>query len=175
MTEAALDMIGSDLHAANVDLKAFTDEFYKKQCRARLEPVKETIVRMKARGVWVEVTTLVIPGLNDDEQELGELAEWLVGVGPEIPWHISKFYPTYHLTDIDPTPTATIQRAREIGFKAGLRYVYSGNVWGDEGEKTFCHNCGRLLIDRVGYSISSNSIRQGACPDCHTPVAGVWG
>lgn len=174
MSEAALDMIGSDLHAANVDLKAFTDEFYKKRCRARLEPVKETIVRMKARGIWIEVTTLIIPGLNDDERELGELAEWLAGVSPEIPWHISKFYPTYHLTDIGPTPTATIHRAREIGLKAGLRYVYSGNVWGDEGEKTFCHNCGRLLIDRVGYHISENSIRQGACPDCHAPVAGVW-
>jgi len=174
MSAAALDMIGADLHAANVDLKAFTDDFYKKLCQARLEPVKESIARMKAQGVWVEVTTLLIPGWNDDEKELEAMAEWLAGVDPAMPWHISRFHPTYHLTDIGPTPTDSIRKARDIGLKAGLHYVYSGNVWGDEGEKTHCHHCGRLLIDRIGFSISANHIRQGACPDCRTPAAGVW-
>jgi len=173
MTAETLNTIGSDLHAANVDLKAFTDEFYKQQCGGRLEPVKETIVRMKEAGIWVEVTTLVIPGYNDDEKELTALAEWLVGVAPDIPWHISRFHPTYKLLDAPPTPEATIHRARDIGFKAGLHYVYSGNVWGDEGEKTYCHNCRALLIDRIGFSISANLVRNGACPKCGAPLAGV--
>jgi len=174
MSAAALDLIGADLHAANVDLKAFTDDFYKKLCQARLEPVKESIARMKAQGVWVEVTTLLIPGWNDGEKELEAMAEWLAGVDPAMPWHISRFHPTYRLTDIGPTPTDSIRKARAIGLKAGLYYVYSGNVWGDDGEKTYCHHCGRLLIDRVGFSISANHLRQGACPDCRTPAAGVW-
>ncbi|MEW5724568.1 MAG: AmmeMemoRadiSam system radical SAM enzyme [Thermodesulfobacteriota bacterium] len=174
MSAEALETIGKDLHAANVDLKAFTEGFYKKVCGARLEPVKETIVRMRQAGVWVEVTTLLIPGYNDDEAELGRLAEWLAGVDPDMPWHISRFHPTYRLTDARTTPTETIRRTREIGRRAGLKYVYSGNVWGDEGEKTFCHQCGGLLIDRVGYSIAANRVTGGACPDCRTPVVGVW-
>ena len=173
MTEEALRTIGPDLHAANVDLKAFRDDFYKKLCQARLEPVKETIVRMKEAGVWVEVTTLIIPGHNDDEDELTKLAEWLAGINPEIPWHISRFHPTYQLLDTGPTPTALIHRAREIGLKAGLHYVYSGNVWGDEGEKTYCHKCHRLLIDRTGFSITANYLHEGSCPSCGTPMAGV--
>jgi len=173
MTEETLRMIGPDLHAANVDLKAFRDDFYKKLCQAKLEPVKETIVRMKEMGVWVEVTTLIIPGYNDNENELTELAEWLVGINPEIPWHITRFHPTYRLLDSGPTPAVLIHRAREIGLKAGLHYVYSGNIWGDEGEKTYCHNCHQLLIDRTGFSVSTNLLRQGACPNCNTPMAGV--
>lgn len=173
MTEEALKMIGSDLHAANVDLKAFQDEFYRKLCQAKLEPVKETIVRMKEMGVWVEVTTLIIPGYNDNEEELAALAGWLAGISPEIPWHITRFHPTYRLLDADSTSAATIHRAREIGLAAGLHYVYSGNIWGDEGEKTYCHHCHHLLIDRTGFSILANHVQQGACPVCQTPVAGV--
>jgi pyruvate formate lyase activating enzyme len=174
MTAEVLETIGSDLHAANVDLKAFTDGFYKKVCRARLEPVKESIVKMRSLGVWVEVTTLIIPGYNDDPQELKALAEWLAGVDPDLPWHISRFRPTYRLTDAPATPPATIHRAREIGLAAGLKYVYSGNIWGDDGEKTSCHQCGRLLIDRVGFSIKANHLRQGACAHCGAAAAGIW-
>ncbi|MBW1710667.1 MAG: AmmeMemoRadiSam system radical SAM enzyme [Deltaproteobacteria bacterium] len=173
MTEDALRMIGSDLHAANVDLKAFNPDFYLKLCQAKLEPVKESIVRMKEMGVWVEVTTLIIPGHNDNEDELTALAEWLVGISPEIPWHITRFHPTYRLLDASPTPASTIHRARKIGLEAGLHYVYSGNIWGDEGEKTYCHHCGQLLIDRTGFSISANHLNKGACPSCDTPLAGV--
>jgi pyruvate formate lyase activating enzyme len=172
MTEEALETIGSDLHAANVDLKAFTKDFYRRLCHARLEPVKETIVRMKARGVWVEVTTLLIPGENDGEEELKALAGWLAGVGVDIPWHISRYYPRYRYTKSGPTPTGSIHQAREIGRAAGLHYVYAGNLWGDEGEKTYCHHCGALLIDRTGYTIRANRLEGGACPKCRTPLAG---
>jgi len=172
MTAEALDMIGPDLHAANVDLKAFRDSFYRKLCQARLEPVKETITRMKERGIWVEVTTLIIPGHNDGEEELRELARWLAGISPEIPWHISRFHPTFRLLDRAATPIETIHMARTIGREEGLRYVYAGNIWGDEGEKTYCHNCGHLLIDRLGFSITSIDLDQGACPHCQTPLAG---
>ena len=174
MTEAALKTIGPDLHAANVDLKAFNNDFYKKLCGAKLEPVKETISRMKEAGVWVEVTTLVIPGHNDDERELTALAEWLAGIGPEIPWHISRFRPTYKLMNAPATPAKTIDRARKIGLAAGLLHVYSGNVWGDPGEKTHCHRCGRLIIDRTGFTVSENLLKNGRCPHCQTEMAGVW-
>jgi pyruvate formate lyase activating enzyme len=174
MTGAALDTIGADLSAANVDLKAFRDDFYKKVCGAGLEPVKETIARMKEAGVWVEVTTLLIPGYNDDQGELEELAQWLAGVGRDIPWHISRFRPTYRLTDAAATPPRTIHRAREIGLKAGLHYVYSGNIWGDAGEKTHCHNCGQLLIDRMGFTVTRDYLEKGTCPNCSASAAGVW-
>ena len=174
MSAEALETIGPDLHAANVDLKAFTDDFYKKLCGARLEPVKESIARMKEMGVWVEVTTLLIPGHNDDDDQLAALADWLSGVSEDIPWHISRFRPTYRLLDVGSTPPSSIHRAMEKGRAAGLKYVYAGNVWGDSGEKTLCHACGSLLIDRYGFTVSSNRLRQGVCPDCGAEAAGVW-
>ena len=174
MTQECLEEIHPDLHAANVDLKAFTDRFYKEQCRGRLEPVLRTIETMKRQGVWLEVTTLLIPGLNDDPTELEDLAGFIASVDPGIPWHISRFHPTYRLTDIGPTPSHTIHQAREIGLKAGLQYVYTGNLPGDDGEKTFCHGCGRPLIDRYGFSIRKNAIEGGACPHCGAAVPGVW-
>ena len=174
MTEEALDMIGTDLSAANVDLKAFSDDFYKKLCQARIKPVKDTIQRMVERGIWVEVTTLLIPTYNDSFEELTELARWLAGVSPDIVWHISRFHPTYRLTQKDPTETEAIHQALKIGHDAGLGYVYSGNVWGDAGEKTLCHNCGENLIDRVGYNISSVRIEKGLCFNCQTEIPGVW-
>lgn len=174
MSAAALDTIGPDLHGANVDLKAFSDDFYKKLCGARLEPVKESIARMVAGGVWVEVTTLIIPGYNDDEKQLGLLAEWLAGITPDLPWHISRFHPTFKLLNVGRTPAATIHRAREIGLAQGLKYVYSGNLWGDPGEKTNCYNCQETLIDRVGFTVTSNRLKNGACPRCGSSAAGVW-
>lgn len=174
MTEETLDMIGSDLSAANVDLKAFNDDFYKKLCQARIKPVKETIQRMVDRGIWVEVTTLLIPTYNDSFEELTELARWLAGVSPDIVWHISRFHPTYRLTEKDQTATEAIHQALKIGHDAGLAYVYSGNVWGDAGEKTLCPNCGENLIDRVGYKISSVRIEKGLCFNCQTAIPGVW-
>jgi pyruvate formate lyase activating enzyme len=174
MTQECLETIHPDLHAANVDLKAFTDRFYKEQCGARLEPVLRTIETMKELGVWLEVTTLLIPGLNDDPGELREIAGFIAGVDPGIPWHISRFHPTYRLTDIGPTPTETIHRAREIGLEAGLQYVYSGNLPGDDGENTLCHACGKPLIDRFGFAVRNNRIQDGQCPHCGETVPGVW-
>lgn len=174
MTEEALKEICPDLHGANVDLKSFTGTFYKERCGARLEPVKKTLELMKEMGVWLEITTLLIPGLNDSNEELEGLARFIAGLGSDIPWHISRFHPTYRLLDIRPTPPDSIRRARDIGYEAGLRYVYSGNLPGDQGEKTYCHYCGKLLIDRFGFYVKQNRITMGCCPDCETEIPGVW-
>jgi pyruvate formate lyase activating enzyme len=173
MTPEALDTIHPYLDAANVDLKAFTDTFYKEQCGARLEPVLESLRKMKGLGIWVEVTTLVIPGLNDGDEEFREIARFLKDLGPETPWHVSRFHPTYRLTTVSHTPAATLRRAREIGLHEGLHYVYTGNIRGDEGENTLCHKCGKVLIERYGFSIGHYGIESGRCPGCQTPVAGV--
>lgn len=173
MTEQALATIVPYLDAANVDLKSFRNTFYVEQCGARLAPVLKTLERMKKAGIWLEVTTLVIPGLNDDPQELKELAEFLVTLGADIPWHLSRFHPTYQLTDRPPTPVQTLHRAREIGIEAGLHYVYTGNVPGDKGENTYCHQCGTPLIERFGFSIRSQELSNGRCARCQAPLAGV--
>jgi pyruvate formate lyase activating enzyme len=174
MTPEALDTIGGDLHGANVDLKSFSDEFYRKRCGARLEPVLSTLREMKRRGVWLEVTTLVIPGLNDSGGEFGEIAAFLFSLGPETPWHISRFHPQYRLTSAPPTPLETIHRAARIGKEAGLKYVYSGNVPGDEGENTVCASCGEALIRRWGFTVAENRLRDGACPRCATKLEGIF-
>jgi pyruvate formate lyase activating enzyme len=175
MTEEALQMIHPYLDAANVDLKAFTEKFYMKTCKAKLVHVKETLKRMKSLGIFVEVTTLIIPGLNDDREELENLAAFLADeVGPETPWHISRFHPTYKLLDQPPTPVETLLKARDIGVKAGLNYVYVGNVPGGKGENTFCHQCKRLLIDRWGFYVRDIRIKSGKCPACGAMAYGVW-
>lgn len=174
MTAEALDMMAPYLDAANVDLKAFTDEYYKKYCGARLNPVKETLIRMKALGVFVEVTTLIVPGLNDAPDQLKNTARFITRIlGPETPWHISRFHPTYKLTDRPATPVETLVRAREIGLHEGLRYVYTGNVPGEAGERTFCYHCGNLLIERWGFRINAYHIENGKCAYCHTVVDGI--
>jgi len=174
MTAEAIGMIGSYLDAANVDLKSFDDQFYKTYCGARLEPVKETLVQMKSQGVLVEVTTLIIPGLNDGRQELESLASFLVeSLGPDTPWHISRFHPTYQLTDRPATPVDTLRQAREIGLAAGLEYVYTGNVPGEASESTFCPGCGKLLIERLGFSIRAYVVEKGICQDCGEKIAGI--
>jgi pyruvate formate lyase activating enzyme len=174
MAAEALDMMHPYLDAANVDLKAFNDDFYRKLCGAKLEPVKDTLARMKSLGIFVEVTTLLIPGLNDDPGELSSLARFLVDVmGPETPWHVSRFHPTYRLTDTPATPLHSLLTAREIGINAGLRYVYTGNVPGERGEDTHCHNCGNTVIERTGFSIRSYKIKNGRCENCGIPVDGV--
>ena len=129
---------------------------------------------MVEMGVWLEVTTLLIPGLNDSEEELHEIARFLADIDPNIPWHISRFHPTYRLTDINATPPERIHLAKEIGYRAGLRYVYTGNLPGDDGEKTFCHECGGLLIYRFGFSVRNNMIRDNLCPKCKAEIPGVW-
>ncbi len=174
MTPEMLEMAVPVLDAANVDLKAFSDDFYKSMCHARLQPVKDTLTLMKSLGVWIEITTLAIPGLNDGADELKQLAEFIVtALGPEVPWHISRFHPTYRLTDRPATPVSTLLRAREIGISAGLKYVYTGNVPGETGESTFCPECKTMLIDRWGFSIKKNIIAHGRCPNCTAIIEGI--
>jgi pyruvate formate lyase activating enzyme len=171
MTPEMLDTIGSHLDAANVDLKGL-DAFYRQQCGARMQPVMDSIVKMHEMGVWVEVTTLVIPGYNDDDETLRTIAEFLAGVDLDMPWHISRFGPRYKLLDAPPTPVETLHRAAEIGYQAGLRYVYAGNVPGDQYEHTRCPNCGTICIHRYGYFIR-NLMTGHKCPTCGHELAVV--
>ena len=174
MSAEALDWVSPWLDAANVDLKAFSDDFYKHQCGARLEPVKETLRQMKGLGIWVEVTTLIIPGLNDDSGDLTRLANFIAQeLGTETPWHVSRFHPTYRLTDRGPTPVETLMRAREIGTAAGLPFVYTGNIPGHGGENTICPGCGETAISRRGFQITQNRLEKGRCSGCATPIQGI--
>ena len=174
MRPAAARQIGPYLDAINIDLKAFTDKFYKEICGARLKPVLETIQLMKEIGVWVEVTTLIIPGLNDGEHELRDIARFIKDISPDIPWHVTQFYPTYKLLDRPRTPVSTLLRAREIGMEEGLRYVYQGNLPGEGGENTYCYVCGTKVMERYGTKLTRDNLLEGKCPDCETSIAGVW-
>ncbi|MFH2045230.1 MAG: AmmeMemoRadiSam system radical SAM enzyme [Pseudomonadota bacterium] len=175
MTKEALSMIHPNIDAANVDLKSFNEDFYKKYCGAKLEHVKNTLMEMKSLGIWIEVTTLIIPGLNDDIKELENLANFLVeSIGPETPWHISRFHPTYKLLDHKSTPLETLLLARETGIKCGLKYVYIGNAPGENGESTFCYNCKKILIERLGFFVKKNIIKNNKCPSCGVNIDGMW-
>jgi pyruvate formate lyase activating enzyme len=172
--EEPLKAIRPYLDAANIDLKGFNKEFYKKVCGAELEGVLDTINIYKSLGIWIELTTLVIPGYNDKEEELKAIAQFIKNdLGVETPWHVSAFYPTYKLTDAPRTPAKTLQRAREIGIEEGLRYVYMGNIPGSDGENTYCWSCKKLVIGRYGYTISEYNIKDGACTFCGTIIDGV--
>lgn len=174
MTDKTLETISPYLQAANVDLKSFRDDFYRKRCGARLEPVLESLRKMKDLGIWVEVTTLLIPGLNDGEDELHDIASFIFSLGPETPWHISRFHPRYKMSHHTVTPVAAIRRAAEIGRACGLKYVYSGNIPGDEGENTLCFRCGQLLIGRYGFHIEQMNLHGSACCRCGTPLEGIF-
>jgi len=173
ITPEALSMIRPVLDAANIDLKSFSDDFYRKICGARLAPVLDAIQNYKQAGIWIEITTLIIPGHNDSDAELRQIAEFIRSVGEEIPWHVSRFHPTYKLTDAGITPSETLKRARQIGLDAGLRYVYEGNIPG-EGEDTLCWSCGKTLIKRIGFRVIENTITKGACGHCGAVIDGVW-
>jgi pyruvate formate lyase activating enzyme len=169
----AAKLIAPYLDANNIDLKG-SDTFYKKICGARLDPVRNTIKLMKELGVWVEVTTLIIPDHNDSDKDLNDIVDFIASVDPSIPWHVSRFYPTYLLADKPPTPVETLKRAIKIGYQKGLKYIYEGNVPGEEGENTFCPSCKTVLIERYGYRVLQNRLLNGSCPQCKQPVAGVW-
>lgn len=173
LSEAPLRQLAAVVDAVNVDLKFFTDESYRRISRARLAPILEAIRTYRALGVWVEVTTLVIPGVNDSDAELRGIAEFIRSVGPEIPWHVSQFHPAFQMAAVPVTPVATLRRAASIGEAAGLRYVYVGNVPGERGESTYCHRCRALLVERRGFHVRANRLVDGRCPRCATPVDGV--
>lgn len=162
------------LDAINIDIKAYTDDFYKKVCKARLQPVLDSVRLMHELGVWVEVTTLVIPGWNDSEQELREIARFIKRIDAGMPWHVTAFRPTYKMTDRPSTPVATLKKARKIGIEEGLQYVFEGNVPGHGGENTFCPSCQAEIITRFGFSVSDIKMTDGRCSSCGTIISGVW-
>jgi pyruvate formate lyase activating enzyme len=177
MTDAARRDLYRHMDAANVDLKAFTEDFYWKITASHLAPVLETLQYLKHEtSVWLEITTLVIPGHNDGEHELAALARWVASrLGPDVPLHFTAFHPDWRMPDVPPTPPATLRRARALALGEGLRYVYTGNVHDPEGQTTYCHGCGAALIARDGYRITGWSLApDGACAACGTACAGVF-
>jgi len=170
----ATETIAPFLDGNNIDLKG-NDEFYRKVCGARLQPVMDTIKLMKSLGVWVEVTTLIIPSYNDSEEILEDIVDFIKSVESSIPWHVTQFYPTYKMLDRSRTPIETLRKARELGLRKGLKYVYEGNVPGAGRENTFCPNCGEILIERFGFQIGQNRIKDGQCFNCMTRIDGIWG
>ena len=168
------------MDAANIDLKAFTDRFYWKLCGAHLQPVLETLEYLKKEtGIWLELTTLMIPGENDSESEIDSMTQWIAEhLGPDVPLHFTRFHPDWKMTDSPVTPTATLQRARAIGLKNGLRYVYTGNIHDFLGSSTYCHHCGDMLIGRDWYELSTWNLAldggSAICRNCATPVAGIF-
>lgn len=169
----AIKEIAPFLDAANVDLKSFDEDFYRKICGAKLQPVLDNIRLYRELAIWVEVTTLIIPGYSDDKKQLRAIAEFIKGIGEDIPWHITAFYPAYKLPDVPPTTIESLRRAREIGIKAGLKYVYEGNVPGEGGENTYCYHCGEAVITRFRFEIRENKLTEGKCPKCKNQIDGV--
>lgn len=173
MTQEALETIHPYLDASNVDLKSFRDDFYRKVCHGRLEPVLKTIRGMRRLGVWVEVTTLVIPAQNDSDEELRDIARFLAGVDPSIPWHVSRFHPDYRFTEPGPTPVHTLRKAYAIGKEEGLQFIYPGNLPHEE-TTTACPHCGTDLIRRQAFFVKENRLKDNLCHSCGGRVAGVF-
>jgi len=174
MSEESAALAGAFLDGANVDLKGATEEHYRKVCKAGLQPVLDTIKTLHEAGVWLEITTLVIPGYNDDTTSLEFLANCIASIDKSIPWHLSRFFPTYNLQDAPPTPLKTIERAVRVGEKAGLNYVYPGNVPGGMGNETLCPECGKILILRDGFTAQPvNLTGEGNCLICGAGFEGV--
>ncbi|MCP3177325.1 MAG: AmmeMemoRadiSam system radical SAM enzyme [Desulfuromonadales bacterium] len=172
---AALEQIAPYLDAANIDLKGFTEDFYREVAGARLQGVLDTLRDYRRLGIWLEVTTLLIPGHNDSDEELRALAGFVCNeLGAQVPWHVTAFYPTYKMLDVPRTPVETLRRARQIGLEAGLKYVYEGNVPGEGGENTFCPGCKKKIISRVGYRVDASHLDRGRCDACGHLLDGVW-
>ncbi len=164
------------LDGANVDLKFFKNDSYRSIASGSLEPVLDTLKRLKGGGVWLEITYLIIPTINDDKKEIKEMISWVLNnLGDEVPIHFSRFYPTYKLENLPQTPLVTVETARELALELGVKYPFVGNVpMGHPGESTYCPRCGKLLIKRRGYYILENNIKSGSCSSCAEKIAGVW-
>jgi pyruvate formate lyase activating enzyme len=173
MSKEPLEAIKPYLDAANVDLKSFSEDFYRKTCKASLKPVLENIILMKKLGIWIEITTLVIPGKNDSKKELKQIAEFIASVNCAIPWHISSFHPDFEFSEVEPTKKESLLTAYDIAKEAGLKHVYVGNVCTDY-EDTVCSSCGKILIKRVGFSIEGTNISEGCCSYCKQKIDGIW-
>lgn len=176
MNPPVVEMVSPYLDAANVDLKSFREDYYHKICGGRLAPVLEVLKLMKKLKIWVEVTTLVIPGLNDSNEELTQIANFIKNdLGDETPWHVSAFFPHYKMLDRPPTSGEALIRARNIGLDIGLKYVYAGNIPIPGTEDTYCSRCKRALIVRSGFMILKNEVKDKKCSHCGERVSGVWG
>lgn len=167
------------LTGVKIDLKAFTEKFYKESCSGEMRPVLDALELLHDIGTWLEIVVLLVPTLNDSEAELQRMAAWVVDkLGPDVPMHFTRFHPTYKIRNLPPTPVGTLDRARDIALKAGVRFAYVGNMPGHPGENTYCPNCNTVLIRRVGFRILSNILvrtsRGAECPNCQTPIPGVW-
>jgi pyruvate formate lyase activating enzyme len=164
------------LDGVKIDLKSFSNSFYQDYCRAQLKPVTETLKFLKKRGIWFEIVVLLIPTLNDSKKEIQKMSRWiLTNLGPNVPVHFTRFHPTYKLRNLPPTPVKTMERARNIALKQGLKFVYLGNVPGHPGENTYCPRTKKLLIRRLGFHVVENRLRKGRCPCCKKEVPGIWG
>jgi pyruvate formate lyase activating enzyme len=175
ITPEALDKLGPYLDAFRVDIKGFSRRLYKKMCHVDdFEGILKVTTRAKKKwDMWVEIVTNVTPGYNDDEDQLRGIATWIKeNLGEETPWHVTQFVPHLELSDVPPTPVSTLEKTREVGLQEGLKYVYLGNVWGHPAENTYCHNCGKLLIERRGFYISKYEIKDGKCSYCHKSIPG---
>ena len=173
MTKECIHMIKQYLDAANVDLKFFKESSYKKICAGSLQPVLDSIKLMHELGVWIELTTLVVPGENDSEEELSGITEFIAEVDKNIPWHVSRFHPDYKFTEHQTTPESTLKKALEIGKSKGLKYIYLGNVIGF-GNNTHCHNCEKLLVKRDIFSVLEYNMKKGRCSFCNTVIPGIF-
>jgi pyruvate formate lyase activating enzyme len=177
-THKALDTIAPYLDGMNIDIKSYSQSFYRDVCGASLKPVLDTIEYAHKKGIWIETTTLLIPGLNDSEDEIRAIAQFQADLDPSMPWHISAFHPMYKMTDIPRTPASTLRRAYEIGRDAGLKYVYVGNIDDESRESTYCPSCHKMVIERhghIGQHVTNHLEKSNKCPDCETSIEGVWG
>ncbi|MDD5432548.1 MAG: AmmeMemoRadiSam system radical SAM enzyme [Candidatus Omnitrophica bacterium] len=174
MTRECIELAQPYLDAANIDLKFFKQDSYKRVCSGSLQPVLDSIKLMHKLGIWVEVTTLVIPGENDSEEELSGIAKFISGVSKDMPWHISAFHPDYKFSEYNPTPQATLKKAYDLGKNAGLNFVYVGNVLGWD-DNTYCPSCKKVVVEREGFSVLGKNIKQDKCGSCGIIIPGLFG
>jgi pyruvate formate lyase activating enzyme len=176
INEEPLRLLCEHVLAIKVDLKAFTERFYKEICRGELKPVKETLIKLVRWGMWTEIVVLIVPTLNDDASEIREMAQWINGeLSPTVPVHFTRFHPCYKIKDLPPTPLATLERCHDIAREEGLQFVYIGNVPGHQSENTQCPECGELVVGRVGFTITKMNLNEGHCGSCGVEIPGRWG
>jgi pyruvate formate lyase activating enzyme len=163
------------LDGIKIDLKAFTEKFYKETCSGELKPVLKILQDIKKTGIWLEIVVLIVPTLNDSESEIKQMSQWIFrNLGPDVPVHFTRFHPTYKIKNLPPTPVPTLERSRNIALSEGLHYVYTGNVRGHAGENTYCPSCNKVVIKRYGYKVIQVSIKNGKCIHCGSVIPGVW-
>ena len=176
-TKKAIDLLAPYIDGMNIDIKGFTDEFYQEICGAKLKPVLEAVKHAHEKGIWIEVTTLLIPGKNDSNEEIRNIAKFIADLDPAIPWHLSAFHPMYKMQDVPRTPSSTLLRAYKIAQEEGLKYVYVGNIDDEDHESTYCPDCKERVIDRsghIGQYVTNGLDSNGTCPYCGYELEGVW-